>query len=289
MASSITDKVRVKTVGREARREARKARDVLTDHWPVPDEAVHDARKRLKRARAALRLMRDAIGERAFDRHNAALRDAARPLSRLRDAQVLLESFDRLMKNAWDEAPRALGAVHSMLVEDHVRLRNQILPESNALQTVLEPLDAGTLNGKTRGGRAGWNEIEKGLRRVYKAGRKALAAVRENPTLTNLHEWRKQAKYLWNTLQIVEPIRPRRIASLARAAHRLSDQLGEDHDLAVLALRLKRASSRVSKATLDLVTEHVDERRKRLQAQALKLGEKIYARPPKRFVARLAG
>jgi len=41
-------------------------------------EAVHGARKDLKKARAALRLVREEIGEKTFKRENRALRDAAR-------------------------------------------------------------------------------------------------------------------------------------------------------------------------------------------------------------------
>ncbi len=61
------------------------------------DERIHQARKQLKRARANLRLLRDAIGKRAYARENAALRDAARPLSGVRDAMVLIQTLDRLI------------------------------------------------------------------------------------------------------------------------------------------------------------------------------------------------
>src|SRR4051794_33019488 len=64
-------------------RRARRARRT------TPAEAVHTARRRLKEARAAVRLVRDALGRKTFDEANAVLRDAARPLSAVRDAQVL--------------------------------------------------------------------------------------------------------------------------------------------------------------------------------------------------------
>jgi CHAD domain-containing protein len=41
-------------------------------------EAVHSARKELKKARATLRLLRDALSDAVYKRENAALRDAAR-------------------------------------------------------------------------------------------------------------------------------------------------------------------------------------------------------------------
>jgi CHAD domain-containing protein len=79
------------------RADARGVRDILcaftaeaTDalgNKRVSDTDIHEARKAVKRARAALRLMRDALPQAAYRRENAALRDASRPLSSVRDAR----------------------------------------------------------------------------------------------------------------------------------------------------------------------------------------------------------
>ena len=55
---------------------------------------VHDARKRVKKMRAALRLVR--TGLRGAADENAALRDAGQGLSGQRDAEVMLAVFDQL-------------------------------------------------------------------------------------------------------------------------------------------------------------------------------------------------
>src|ERR1700744_5159398 len=63
-----------------------------------PDErSVHAARKELKKARATLRLVRDALGTSSYKKENAALRDAARPLGEIRDAQVLRDALKSLI------------------------------------------------------------------------------------------------------------------------------------------------------------------------------------------------
>src|SRR5687768_5896640 len=71
----------------------------------LTDEQVHTARKQLKRARANLRLLRGAVGGAVYTRENAALRDAARPLSGVRDAKVLIETADALI-DATPPGPR---------------------------------------------------------------------------------------------------------------------------------------------------------------------------------------
>jgi CHAD domain-containing protein len=70
----------------------------LTAVRPIPDEAIHEARKSLKRARAALRLLRDGMTDAAYRRENARLRDAGHLLTPLRDAKSLIDALDSLQK-----------------------------------------------------------------------------------------------------------------------------------------------------------------------------------------------
>ncbi len=63
-----------------------------------PTEAVHDVRKGFKKVRAALRLAREELGDETYRAENYAFRDAARPLTEVRDAQMLVETFDKLTK-----------------------------------------------------------------------------------------------------------------------------------------------------------------------------------------------
>jgi len=53
------------------------------------DEAVHIARKATKRIRAALRLLRGSLGPGKYHRENRGVRDAARPLTAIRDTFML--------------------------------------------------------------------------------------------------------------------------------------------------------------------------------------------------------
>src|SRR5439155_102761 len=53
--------------------------EALGDSDEPSDDAVHDARKELKNARAGLRLVRDALGGRVYRREDAGLPDAPRP------------------------------------------------------------------------------------------------------------------------------------------------------------------------------------------------------------------
>src|SRR5919108_3500582 len=90
-----------KTVGKNIRRIVRKQLDGVLEeltrgHKGSRDEVVHEARKSLKKIRAVLRLVRPAIGDKTYRQENTCFRDAARPLTEVRDARILIETLDKL-------------------------------------------------------------------------------------------------------------------------------------------------------------------------------------------------
>src|SRR5215831_76175 len=60
------------------------------------DTPVHETRKHLKKARAALRLVRKEIGRTLFRQQDQWLRDAGRLVSEVRDAEVRLDTVREL-------------------------------------------------------------------------------------------------------------------------------------------------------------------------------------------------
>src|SRR5256885_13935531 len=89
-----------------------------------PDEDTHDARKRTKKLRALLRLVRRELGDDVYRRENRALRDAARRLSPVRDAWVLVEALDGLVTPPDDDlSPESVAALRAVLVRDHRALQ----------------------------------------------------------------------------------------------------------------------------------------------------------------------
>jgi CHAD domain-containing protein len=85
-------------VRRMLRQETKRALRAIDSGRAPRGEAIHDARKRLKKARAALRLARAALPGDEYRRENDTLRDAARPLSEVRDAEVLIDTLDGLAR-----------------------------------------------------------------------------------------------------------------------------------------------------------------------------------------------
>ncbi len=60
-------------------------------------EAIHEARKSLKKIRGALRLVQPELG-RVYRDENTRMRDLGRQLSEIRDATAIIEVFDGLIE-----------------------------------------------------------------------------------------------------------------------------------------------------------------------------------------------
>ncbi len=278
---------------RGARRIARKRLDVALEALNpkgVNDESVHEARKELKRARATLRLLRDALGERAYKRENTAIRDAARPLSEVRDGRVLLDALASLIK--YYGAPASalpLTGFRRVLNRRRLESRDSVMGHPGPLREVRKALqEVRSRSSRWRVGRHDWSVLGAGLKRTYSSARKALKDARSSATDEHLHEWRKQTKYFWHELQLLEPIWPGHLGELADETHKLADLLGNDHDLAVLhgrAIEARQAFPTDASHTAFLAL--IERCRAGLQEQAFALGQRLYDEKPAALTARL--
>jgi CHAD domain-containing protein len=250
------------------------------------NEAVREVRKCFKRVRAALRLVREDLGDDAYREENWCLRDAARPLTEVRDAEMLVESVDKLAQHLAEAIePGAFAKIREALLANQQEMTRRVLDKDRAFVAVGDA--AARALARLPGWkveRTGWVALESGLRHVYRAGHRALALALENSSVENLHEWRKQAMYLWHQLQLLEGAWTDSEKELVERTHQLSTLLGEDHDLAVLretlaADPLAYGGHRILKGVFSVI----DRQREELERQAFNLGRELYKDPPKVF------
>jgi CHAD domain-containing protein len=262
----------------------------LQGSQPLSDAAVHSARKQLKKARADLRLLRKALGPQRYTYENMALRDVARPLTAVRDARVLMDTLETLVEHG-DAQMHVLDLdrVRLALRDAYGEVRQRVLHEGNTLALLEAPLRAAGARAKHWSlGRRGWSVLGAGVQRVYRNGRKAFTVAQEGPSPEHFHAWRKQAKYLWHQLQVLQPIQLGQLTALADQAHALADALGDDHDLAVLAHKCLHDADRFpERATMATLADLIARRRAHLQEQAMTLGHQLYEAKPRLFVDRL--
>jgi CHAD domain-containing protein len=132
----------------------------------------------------------------------------------------------------------------------------------------------------------GWMALEDGVLRAYGRGRRAFVLAQQEPSLENLHAWRKRVKDLWYHQRLLAPVCGPAIRGQAKDAHRLADVLGDDHDLGVLRDMLAAGHLDVA-VDLTAVIALIDHRRAELQAEAIHMGERVYVEKPKAFRRRM--
>jgi CHAD domain-containing protein len=250
--------------------------------------AVHDTRKNLKQVRSLLRLVRDDLGEKRYRSENARYRYAAQLLSGSRDAQVKLETLAALRRRYGDEVP-AMDGLEQALSAQRERLAGDLGegPIGSRLEQAAGAIEAGAAAiADWPLETSGWKLMRSGLERSYRRGQRRFAKVQADPTPEGVHEWRKRVKDLWYHLRLLHGIWPEAMQGPIDAAHELSDLLGDHHDLSVLAQDVHEHNGRDahSKALLGLIAR----RQRELLAEAIPLGERLYAEKPKQFAGRLA-
>ena len=260
----------------------------VTDEISV-DRAVHQARKRLKKTRAVVRLVRDRIGKDLYKQENARYRDLGRKLANLRDAKVQIGTLDNLtarFRNAIAED--AFKDIRRELQIDYRREYQRVLDEGTIVSVKNELKDAKMQIDDWKIKSSDWKAVDKSLKRVYKRGYKGLNTAMSEPTAENLHDWRKRVKYLRYHLSILRPIWSEIIEEWVDRTHDLSDCLGEDHDLAVLQEFVSNQPERFNRQnTLKSLNALIDRRGEELQPQAIFIGRRIYTEKDKTFVKRL--
>lgn len=250
----------------------------------LDDDAVHDARKDLKRARSGLRLLRP-LDEAAFRRENMRLRNAGRRLSAVRDDKVLLEQLTALLAREKQPARRQLLLALRKDLRNDRRRDWRALRSSDRIHGIGDSLVLAARQVRE------WRvpvdaDPALAVRQIYRQGRKALARSRKDPTDEQLHEARKKAKHLGQALEILAGKAPAKKAKkvLARADD-VGDWLGDDHDLAVVEARLLARPAGGEKTKRKL-RARLEAERARLQKKALAAADKLFRKKTRRLLRR---
>jgi CHAD domain-containing protein len=250
------------------------------------DRAVHEARVCFKKIRAVLRLVYGELGRDTFKLENREYRDAGRKLSKARDTAVVASTLEELIrhfnKQLVDPDIKTLRKrLRRSKAEQHID-RKQILQVAEALSSARQRVETWPINHD------GFSALRAGLQRVYKRGRASFELARVEGTTENLHEWRKQVKYLWYQVCVLNPMWPKPLDALAHELGKLADYLSEDHDLALLTrTAIEQSQALGDPGEVEKLILVIDQRRIQLQTKAAALGARIYAEKPKTFANRM--
>lgn len=276
-------------IRRIAREQLDKALAELEDDSIDRHETVHQVRKRCKKLRGLVRLVRPCMEE-TYQAENAWHRDSAKALSDIRDAQALVESCDALLEHYDKIIPTETFAD---LRSELVRRREESIAAPEDVERRLEEFQQRMVDGRERVHawpmeETGFDLLEDGLTKTYRRGRKAMQKAYAEPSVGAFHEWRKRVKYHWYHARILRDTWKPVLSSYVDELKRLSDLLGDDHDLAVLRETVAAdPGSFGARETIQAFLGLIDQRQADLRSQARPLGARVFAEQPTRHGRRL--
>src|ERR1041385_6291458 len=200
---------------------------------------VHEVRKHLKKLRAAMRLAIGAVGKNCHAEENRCVRDIGRLVSDLRDAQVRLQTFNKLRNKAAKNSEKQLfPRTEELLVLERESFsaafagwQKEAIPQ---LENVKARLMVWPLDGLN------WKQVCGAVCKIYKRGQRALATTIDDAEADNFHAWRKRVKDVWYQLRILQPLNRTVLEEMAHDAEVLGELLGREHDFHFLWARLER-------------------------------------------------
>lgn len=248
----------------------------LQRHRRAPTaDAVHEARRALKRARAALRLGEElgAAGARTMRRRLSAI---ARELSPRRDATIVGEISKRWAAKLCEPGPAAAGKPGRRPAARDAswweRWQRRLTAEMKRVSSV-------------NWGRPADEDVRRALhrsaKRVCKQAKKACA----HGDIASAHEWRKAVIVLREQVLVVRPLLTKKEEAACGKLHALAQRLGKATDYYVLKQAVERAgdSSAVERAENARIGQLAKRRRVRALRMARKRWPKVRRILRKRF------
>lgn len=239
------------------------------------DARVHAARTGIKRLRALFRLARGGFPD--FTREDEFAREAARKLSRLRDAAVMKSTLQSLV----EEDRASAKAAESISGRLDARLPSQ---EEQLAALGEFAAAAASILGRSRD----WG-IDRdldalfadGAADTYRRARSAMRAAKSTGGSRHFHDWRKQAKYQFFQGEVLAD-RPGSKPNGSRRLAALTHLLGLHHDREVLRDFLATQPRHPQLERLDRAARASQQD---LERQAFEIGAHIYRKAPHKWLA----
>ena len=243
------------------------------DDPAIPEaKLVHGLRKHVKMIRGLIRLVRPNFP--GYDLENAALRDAARGISGLRDAEVLRATLERIAAKAPPEAAGAMDHLRTALESHQTDTRDSGSTEAlAAFRTAVQDSLLRVPDWKLRG--KALNLLEDGLATTWEKAKKRQKQALRNPGTETIHDWRKRVKDHWYQSRLLIPIWPEMMQPHVDTADDIGEWLGEHHDIAVFVERLD--SEALSTSDHETLTGLARKRQEKLEKKAHAAATRLFA------------
>jgi CHAD domain-containing protein len=248
-------------------------------------EAVHEARKSLKKIRGLLALIAKPLGP-LYKTEDRYFRTAGQSLSELRDSAVMLETFEALAAKHQQLDAATIANIRGNLT----RGQREAPPASQMSAEVAQALtEARAKSAAWPLGHLEFAALLPDLTAAYRAGRKAHKKALKLQSAESFHDFRKQVKKHFYQLKLLESSLNAEMKKRVTELRDLETALGDEHNIAVLRQRIEAdVETARDRRQMREFSALLQEEGRHLRELAIKLSERLYSAKPQTFAALLS-
>ena len=249
-----------------------------------PLKSPHEARKAIKKIRAALRLAR-ATDKAFYRRENARWRDISASRAGPREAAALIETVDRFVKEFADDANRSA----LLTLRAHLVMRLELLKSTrDALEAAGQACVVGCDEAAhaienwplPHATKAGAHLLAKGAKRAWKDAGAARKEARRTGEEDDFHNLRKAVKRHWTHLGLLHDLWPGPVKKRREAVEALGNMLGELNDIYVMEGHMRTGAVETGFDTEGHFARLLEQKRLELRRSSVAEAGKLFGKPP---------
>ncbi len=250
------------------------------------NQAVHEIRRLFKRLRALLRFYKK-IPESTIPHLAEDIRVYGKLLAALRESAVNIVLFNKEIATNKLLSEKKIKYAHEMLVQKNRLLLERGFRENNLRNTIrsfyndFEILFADSSESPTK------NQI---FREISLSYLKSYTFYRQLPADPHPEEWhklRKKLKQLWYQIDFIRFLHPRYFKLKTDQLNKITDQLGDDHDLHIFATDFRSCGYGFNEEELQILEKQVEHLRELNQQKLQPRLKQFFTAPPLEFEQKL--
>jgi CHAD domain-containing protein len=268
--------------------QAEKASYFCTAENISSNQKVHELRRGFKRLRALLRFFNE-IPDNPAVQLNEDIRNFGKLLAPLRESAVNVDLFDKEISSNNHLPEKKIRNAREQMVQ-----KNRLLLERGFLENNLHNTIRTFFNGfepiLTQNNSEFPARIQL-FREVCQSYLKSITIYRQLPANPHPEEWhklRKKLKRLWYQLDFIKFLHPRYFKLKTDQLNKITDQLGDDHDLHVFLEDLLVESYGFDQEELRILVNQTEHLRELNQLKLHPRLKQFFTAPPEEFDQKLA-
>jgi CHAD domain-containing protein len=251
------------------------------------NQKVHELRRGFKRLRALLRFFNE-IPDSPAVQLNEDIRNFGKLLAPLRESAVNVDLFDKEISANNHLPEKKIRKARDLLLKKNKSLIERGFLENNlhnTIRTFFDGFEAILTQNN--------NELPVRIQLFREVSQSYLKSIDiyhqlpANPHPVEWHELRKKLKRLWYQLDFIKFLHPRYFKLKSDQLNKITDQLGDDHDLHVFSEDLRSEGFGFDDEELRILSNQVEHLRELNQLKMQPRLKQFFTAPPEEFDQKL--